>query len=381
MFCLIVLLLITRHSSLVTEVRAEDRFSIKYQHYEDDKSIYYEDTNGVISDRWLVALTKFITEKTSLALNYGVDAISSASWKIDGVTSATRRGRAGEEDRHSGSIGINHTVGTANISVTGGLSRENNYNSDYLAASIGKEFNKRNTNLTLSVSKAWDDVYSTKVGDPRDYPESKDTTTIGMSLAQTLTPWTVAAIGHEYTIVDGYQAHPENVVMLSDGTFTDEIHPESRHRNASVLRINQYLPWKAAVHADYRYYTDSWGVDSHTYGLKYYQYLYDDLILRLRGRYYSQGAADFYSEDPSPSDRFPTIDGKLREFDSITYGAKMIYDITKLANKIGLKAAEKVNLDLKYDRYEQVDAITSATGKEGSGLKADIIQLGLGMEF
>lgn len=63
------------------------------------------------------------------------------------------------------------------------------------------------------------------------------------------------------------------------------------------------------------------------------------------------------------------------------YGLKFIYDITKLTGKLGLKAAEKVNIDLKYDRYSQVDAITSATSKSGSGLKADIVQVGLGMEF
>lgn len=63
------------------------------------------------------------------------------------------------------------------------------------------------------------------------------------------------------------------------------------------------------------------------------------------------------------------------------YGLKFIYDITKLAGSLGLKAAEKVNIDLKYDRYQQADAITSATSKSGSGLKADILQVGLGMEF
>lgn len=363
----------------VGSVGAEDRFSIKYQHYEDDKSIYYKNTDGVKSDRWLVALTKLITEKTSLALNYGVDAISSASWKVDGVTSASRR--AGEEDRHGGSLGVNHTIGTANLSAGFGLSRENNYNSDYVYASIGQEFNKRNTNVTLAISKAWDDIYSTKVGEPRDFPKGKETSTVGISLAQTLTPWTVAAIGHEYSTVDGYQAHPENVVLLSDASYADELHPDWRYRNASVIRVNQYLPWKGAIHADYRYYHDSWGIDSNTYGLKYYQYIFKDLIMRARYRYYSQGEADFYSENPTTADEFPTIDSKLRDFDSEMYGLKLIYNVTKLASKIGIKAAEKVSLDLKYDRYQQVDGITSATSRGGNGLKADIVQVGVGMEF
>lgn len=360
-------------------VGAEDRFSIKYQHYEDDKSIYYKNTDGVKSDRWLVALTRLITEKTSLALNYGVDAISSASWKVDGVTSASRR--AGEEDRHSGSLGVNYTIGTANLSAGFGLSRENNYNSDYVYASIGQEINKRNTNVTLAISKAWDDIYSTKVGEPRDFPKGKETSTVGISLAQTLTPWTVAAIGHEYSTVDGYQAHPENVVLLSDASYADELHPDWRYRNASVVRVNQYLPWKGAIHADYRYYHDSWGIDSNTYGLKYYQYIFKDLIMRARYRYYSQGGANFYSETPTPADKYLTIDGKLRDFDSEMYGLKLIYNATKLAQMVGLKTAERVNIDLKYDRYQQVDAITSATGRGESGLKADVVQVGVGMEF
>lgn len=378
-FKLLIILLIAHCVLPAGAIFAEDRFSIKYQHYEDDKSIYYKGTKGATSDRWLVAIAKAITEKTSLALNYGVDAVSSASWKVDGVTSASKR--AGEEDRHSGSLGVNHAIGKATVSAGLGLSRENNYNSDYVYTSVGQEFNKRNTNVTLTVSKAWDDIYSTKIGDPGDFPEPKETTTIGLSLTQALTPWTVAAIGHEYSIVDGYQGHPENVVQLSDGSFTDELHPETRYRNASVVRVNQYLPWRGAFHADYRYYHDSWGIDSNTLGLKYYQYLYSDLILRARYRYYSQGAADFYSENPTTDDEFPTIDSKLRDFDSELYGLKLIYNVTKLANKMGLNAAEKVNLDLKYDRYQQVDGITSATSKGDNGLKADIVQVGVGMEF
>ncbi len=373
--CFYLVFLIDHSSLLIAEAKAEDRFSIKYQHYEDDKSIYYKDTDGVKSDRWLVAVTKFITEKTSLALNYGVDAISSASWKVDGVTSASKR--AGEEDRHSGSLGINHTIGKANMSAGFGLSRENNYNSDYLYATVAQDFSKRNTTLALSLSKSWDDIYSTKIGEARDFPKDKETSTVGLSLTQTITPWTIAAIGHEYSYVNGYQAHPENVVQLTNGTFTDELHPETRYRNASVIRVNQYLPWRGAVHADYRYYHDSWGVDSNTLGIKYYQYIYKDLIARARYRYYSQGAADFHSKDPTAADSFPTIDGKLRDFDSEMYGVKFIYNIAKLANRMGLKAEEKVNLDVKYDRYKQLNGITGGA----DGLKADIVQVGVGMEF
>lgn len=375
----LMIFMLTAHGLLLTEAKAEDRFSIKYQHYEDDKSIYYKNTKGVTSDRWLVAITKAITEKTALALNYGVDAISAASWKVDGVTSASRR--AGEETRYSGGLGLNHTAGTANFSANFGVSRENNYNSNYLSASAAQDFNKRNTTVALSIAKAWDDIYSTKMGESRIFPRSKDSSTIGLSLTQALTPWTIAAIGHEYTIVEGYQAHAENVVLLSNGSYSDEKHPETRYRNASVLRLNQYLPWNGAVHADYRYYRDSWGVGSNTMGLKYYQYLYDDLVLRLRYRYYSQSAAYFYSQNPSSSDEYPTIDGKLRKFDSEMYGVKLIYDATKLARKIGITVSDKVSLDLKYDRYQQVDAITSATSTSGAGLKADIVQAGLGMEF
>ena len=237
--------------------------------------------------------------------------------------------------------------------------------------------------MALSVSKAWDGIYSTKIGESRAFPRSKDTSTVGLSFTQTITPWTIAAIGHEYTMAEGYQAHPENVVYLTNSSYADEVHPETRYRNASVLRINQYLPWSAAIHADYRYYYDSWGVGSNTIGLKYYQYLTEDLILRLRGRFYTQGAADFYSSNPSPSDSYPSIDGKLREFDSLMYGVKLIYNATKVARKAGIAFGEKINLDLKWDGYQQADAITSATKVAGpsTGLKANIVQVGLGMEF
>ena len=63
------------------------------------------------------------------------------------------------------------------------------------------------------------------------------------------------------------------------------------------------------------------------------------------------------------------------------YGVKLIYNATKVARKAGMNVGEKINLDLKWDGYQQADAITSATSRSGDGLKADIVQVGLGMEF
>ena len=353
---------------------ADDSVKIKYQHYEDDKSIYYKDTDGVVSNRLLLSLKKFIRENTSISLDMDVDSVSSASARIDAVTSASQK--AGEEDRIDGKAGITHTSGTSIYSAGVGMSRENNYNSDLVYASIGKEFNKRNTNVTFLISETRDEIESVRIGDGRDFPKSKDTSTIGLSLSQTLTPRTVAAIGYEFSSVDGYQAHPENIVNLSDTSeYTNEVHPESRERNATVIRINQYLTWKAALHADYRYYNDSWGVKSDTYGLKYYHYITEDLILRARYRYYSQGKADFYSASSESGTPYPTIDGKLRSFDSTLYGIKIIKDITGLVSGLGLAKVENASFNLKYDRYGQ------SGGDDNYGINADIVQAGVDLGF
>ena len=72
----------------------------------------------------------------------------------------------------------------------------------------------------------------------------------------------------------------------------------------------------AALHVDYRYAQDSWGVTSHTVEVAWYQQLGDGWQLVPSVRYYSQQQARFYAPfflDPG-AHKFFTSDYRLGTF-------------------------------------------------------------------
>ena len=74
-----------------------------------------------------------------------------------------------------------------------------------------------------------------------------------------------------------------------------EERPRLRNQWDFDVRFVQYVgDTDAAVHLDYRFFHDDWGIDAHTFDVSYYQPLGDGWMIVPGGRYYTQSAADFY---------------------------------------------------------------------------------------
>ena len=86
--------------------------------------------------------------------------------------------------------------------------------------------------------------------------------------------------------------------------------PGDRQRISLTFKINHHLyPSDDTLHASYRYYTDDWGIDSHTFDVDYRFNFDDTKYLEPRLRLYTQTKADFYQnqffvDDAGASDPF-----------------------------------------------------------------------------
>jgi len=118
----------------------------------------------------------------------------------------------------------------------------------------------------------------------------------------------------------------------------------------------QYFVWyRAAIHGEYRYFTDSWGVDASTVRVGYTHPLGDRWIVELNYRWYDQSAADFYSDlfPRQNSQNFVGRDKELSTFNSQMFTLGATWQLPPL--RWGGFERSTVNLFYDYALYDYAD--------------------------
>lgn len=239
------------------------------------------------------------------------------------------------EARNELQIGLVHDFGGLAIDLSGGVSREPDFESDFAAASLSWETNDRHTTLQLGYSISQNEISRAAAhgsdgthvhaGD-QDYPALDETSTfhgLSLNLTQVVSKHTLAQFNASFTRQDGYLSNPYKLVYirgeitpqeyaalnLQHAVFQDvtdlqvagvelfhEVRPDRRDQWAFSGLLRHHLPAQdATVHVDYRYYRDSWGIDAHTLEGQWHQQLGDGLVLTPSLRYYTQSGAEFYA--------------------------------------------------------------------------------------
>ena len=130
-------------------------------------------------------------------------------------------------------------------------------------------------------------------------------------------------------LVDGFQSNAYRAVWLGRSS-AQEHHPDFRARYAIGLGARLWLkPLKAAVQVDARAYRDTWDVQSVTAEVAWDQTLGGGLRLRVRGRYYQQTSATFFSDDYArePRGEYFTGDRELSAMSSYTVGGRIAWAV------------------------------------------------------
>jgi len=148
---------------------------------------------------------------------------------------------------------------------------------------------------------------------------------LGIALDQVLTPTTVATLGYDGGFLDGFQANVYRAAVFQDGGARAEDHPSSRNRNAYFVWLAQYImATHSAVRVGYRLYEDTWGLVAHAPEIRFHQEIGRNAELRLRYRYYTQNAANFWRKNGNlRADKYATADPKMSPFHDQTVGIKM----------------------------------------------------------
>ena len=331
---------------VATIARADTGFSSKIQVYTDS------DHTTVVSPT--VQASADVTNDTSVSLGYLVDAVSSAS--IDLVTQASPH--VMHDTRHQVSAGVSHIFDVVTVRGNYSYSAEHDYLSHTIGGSLEKELFDKNTTLALGYG-----VSINTVGRSNDvnFARSLDSHHASLGWTQVINQRMAAQVTYELGIESGYQASPYRFVpvrMSLDAApieWVPETDPDSRTKHAIVIGANHAVGEANSVQADYRFYLDNWGIQSHTIGLRYFMALSKKAELRLRERFYTQNGATFYQSVYTMPQKYMAYDRELSALWSNTFGVKLNYLITD-------RLEAEAKLDIFYYYYEDFPPLLDRLG-------------------
>src|SRR6188768_1752554 len=341
-------------------VLPEDRAHILYFRY---------DGGGVVINGPSVLVRKSIGEHVSVAANYYIDMVSSAS--VDVETSASPY----DDERTQSSLSVDFLHGKSTYTLGAVKSDESDYVADTVFGNISHDMFGDLTTISFGFKKGENEVFrnvkidGVKVNDPT-FAETMESKSYNVSISQILTKNLIMSAQYEVITDEGFLRSPYRSVRFFIDPFSQgqqpEQYPNTRSSNAMSVRAKYFLPYRAAVDTMYRFYTDTWGVIGHTAELGYVHPTNNEKwIFEARLRYYTQEAADFYQDIFPRADyaNFMARDKELATYSAITAGLGATYEF-KIQRFPWLT---KGQLNLRYDFMTvEYDDFRDATYSLGS---------------
>jgi len=289
--------------------------------------------------------------------NYDADIVS-------GATEAVKRGRLADivtqasdfsDTRHVVGGGFSITRASTELSANYAYGFESDYKSQSFTVAAGTEFLQKNTKIELSYGRGFDEVCTTAYADT-DAPSNRQALTSSDGCFSNADDRAVreinldtfqAAWNQNWTpelnmqmvltgaLQNGFLENPyRSVEIAAAGDAALENHPDNRARGALALRLKYYVrPIKTAIGFGVRGYRDTWEILGQTYELSGERYLFPWLRLLVRGRYYAQTGALFWSDDytggepeTGPRGQYWSGDREVSPLASYSAGARLQFE-------------------------------------------------------
>jgi hypothetical protein len=337
-------------------VLPEDRADVLFHSY---------DGGGVTIDGPSFLVRKQFAGKFSASANYYIDNVSSAS--IDVVTTASPY----KEERRQYSLGLDYLRDRWLFNLGFTSSAENDFDAETVSIGVSQDLFGDLTTISLGYSLG-DDVVSRR-GDS-GFSDTIKRQHYRLGVSQILTQNLLLGFSFETITDEGFLNNPYRQVRYLDGasalgySFEPEMYPRTRTSDAAALRFRYYLPYRAALHWEYRAHSDTWRIESDTYELGYTHPLNDGITIEAKLRSYSQTSAEFF-RDLFPAQgyqNFMARDKELSTFTSTTLRLGVSYEILEG----GWRFVERGSVNLVYDHilfdYEDFRDLTGTGGMPGT---------------
>ncbi len=182
----------------------------------------------------------------------------------------------------------------------------------------------------------------------------------------TFTKYTVGQINYFYIKQSGVLSNPYQTIIRKFNVSKDlnsdyykyyrskEKRPDEKNSAGVTLDLVSKVHKNVSLHGDYRFYSDDWGVSSHTITTNAFIDLGMGFTLVPLIRYYTQSAAVFYKDHKAKDFTFNesdygSADERLGQFHGLAYSLGLEKKFTKNLNASFHYAREKQSFGLKMD--------------------------------
>lgn len=347
-----------------TAGRIEDTYNADFQY-----GHYSESGQRINVDIFEGALAMPLGKSMTASVNLVRDTIAGASpvynqknangsikQIISGASPQSECGASVCEQRDAVSSGLTYFFDEASINVGGGFSREHDYTSRYFNTNLSLDLNKKLTTLNYGATVAFDEVEPSPSpwnSNPAGFKRSKTSQQYLLGISQIIDKDSLIQSNMTFSYTQGYLSDPYKVVAFYDPSqpfqfggvlyanfFKPDKRPEEKFQWAWLTQYVRHFGQlnDAALHIDYRFNTDDWGVNAHTAELSWHQPIADGWQLIPRVRYYSQDSADFYQAvGNNINASVYSSDYRLAGFGTISGGIKLSKEMTELKRLHQLK--------------------------------------------
>ena len=246
---------------------------------------------------------------------------------------------ASPENRQQGDFNLSYNWDEAMISIGGGISSERDYESRFVNLGGRMDFNQKLTTVDAGLSYTnstinailnpdgdnffkWGDAHQNLITfdentELNSLHGKREDASAHFNLSQVIGKDSLMTLGLNYTHSSGFLENPYKLswifgyipsttpspYLLPDGTSLGSLYgqafieqrPDNRNQWNWTARWVQYVePLNAALHLDYQFAHDDWGINAHNFNAEWVQPLGSGWSITPRVRYYSQDAADFY---------------------------------------------------------------------------------------
>lgn len=386
--------------------------------------VYSESGGRVQAVEPIVSLKKDMGDEHYLAMKFTFDSLTGATPNGAIPSKETRTftgpsGKAGytttvgklplddsfKDTRTAFNISWDQPLGERNrVTVGANISHEYDFDSTGITAAIARDFNDKNTTLSLGLglesdtikpvggipdpfgtpptSVSGDDDDGKKINgikSTRDSSDTKKVNDILLGVSQVMNRHWLTQLNYSRSTSSGYQNDPYkilSVVNTRGETVTDENKAALLlYENRPSDRVRQSIYWGNKIHISdmdivdisFRHYWDDWGITSETLDLRYRVAVSDRAYFEPHLRYYTQTAADFYRpflvagsdviNGASQLD-YASSDPRLAKLQGTTIGLKWGYELGRNSE-----------FNIRLEQYKQTGDSAPAQAKNMPALK------------